>query len=702
MKGGLKLVGRGTVSALLLMSIAPAAHAAAPAAPSGVTVVNASTSSTGLNAAQATVNWTPVTGAIAYDLTAKSITGPTITSQLTGFSASSTSLSRTLTGLLGGASYTFVVTAINADGKTPSDAVTFTTQSVPDAPTGFTATAGVKQATLKWAAPANNGGLSITGYTVSTVEAPDKIYPQNASATSAAITGLQNATSYTFQIAAVNSNGISLFEKAVKITTPDVPGVPTGVSGTVSGSTATIQWAAPTSAGNSTITGYALHIYDSSSAELTAFAQLITSTSATVTGLSSGSYTAKVAAVNAVGTSSLSSASAAFVVASASTLTANSPVFTPQRITDQSVGSTAAIAATAPSGGLVTISVSPTTVCTYSSVTGLITSVSPGVCSVVATTPSTATYASGSTSLSFNILKLSQTVNFNSISPQTMPGPLQLSATATSGTAVQFVATGSCTVSGSTLTFTGAGSCTVAASAPASDRYNAAPSVTQTFGIAAAPTTTTSSVSGGGGGGGGPAPAPALPAPSPSPTPSPISSASATPTPVPAETTNVKPTPTPTPTLSVTPTPSPSRMPTATPTPSPATSAPNVSLVKSIVPAPTASQAKLIIATKVITIPSGNVSAMSLSVNLSKSSSVSTSIAIGKAISISLPKVPTGTKISYLFVGPKNKLVTISSATTKTVSAGTLPLIAFKAPGKYTLVVTVGKVTKTITVTVKK
>ena len=662
-------------------------QAAAPAAPAGVAIVNASTTPAALTSAQAKVNWNHVTGAVGYEIAATSTTGPSVSSVLTGFSPTSTSLSTTLSGLLGGVSYSFVVTAINADGKTAASAVAFTTQSVPDAPTGFTAVAGSKQATLTWAAPSNTGGLTITGYTVSTVEAPDKTYTQSAASTTATIDGLQNNTAYTFQIAAVNSNGTSLFTKAAKITTPDVPGAPTGVSGTVSGTTATIQWAAPIATGNSPITKYALHIYDSTGVENTSLAQNVTTTSATVTSLSAASYTAKVAAINAVGTSTLSAASAAFVITSTSTLTANAPVFTPQRITDQIVGATSAIAATAPSAGTVTISASPSTVCIYSASTGLLTAVNPGVCTAIATVPSTATYAAGSASLSFNVLKLSQTISFSTVGPQTMPGPLDLHATSTSGNVVQFSATGTCSVSGTTLTFSGAGSCTVTANSSSTDRYDQATAVIQTFAIAAAP-----GLGGGGGGGGGP-PAP-LPAPTPSPTPSP------TPTPTPSQTPIVNPTPSPVTTAKPSPAPSPSPVVSTSPMPSPSASKTDPNNVAPAVF--TASQIKVLASTKFLAVPLATAPITKLSLVNTKSSTVSASTSTGRAFTISLPKQSIGTKVSLSFVGANHKVVTLSSSVLKVSSVPSIPAVAFKTPGKYSLLLTIGKTTQTITITVKK
>ncbi|HEV7750722.1 MAG TPA: DUF4082 domain-containing protein [Baekduia sp.] len=121
--------------------------------------------------------------------------------------------SATVNGLSNGTSYTFKVRAINPAGNGPvsasSNAVTPMAPTEPDAPSGVTAAAGSASAKVAWAAPAADGGSAITGYTITpyaggvaqaTTSAP-------ASATSAAVTGLNNGTAYTFKVSATNAVG---------------------------------------------------------------------------------------------------------------------------------------------------------------------------------------------------------------------------------------------------------------------------------------------------------------------------------------------------------------------------------------------------------------------------------------------------------------------------------------------------------------
>ncbi len=82
----------------------------------------------------------------------------------------------------------------------------------------------------------------------------------------------------------------------------------------------------------------------------------------------------------------------------------------------------------------------------------------------------------------------SQSISFGAIPPQVAGTSLSLSATASSGLPVSFTSltTGVCTVSGPAATLLTPGTCTIQASQGGNAQYAAAPSVTQSFTIAAA------------------------------------------------------------------------------------------------------------------------------------------------------------------------------------------------------------------------
>lgn len=90
-------------------------------------------------------------------------------------------------------------------------------QSVPGAPTAVQASAGSSQAILSWAAPANTGGIPITGYTVTASPGGATATTSTASAT---VTGLSNGTAYTFTVRATNAVGNSVASTASNAVTP--------------------------------------------------------------------------------------------------------------------------------------------------------------------------------------------------------------------------------------------------------------------------------------------------------------------------------------------------------------------------------------------------------------------------------------------------------------------------------------------------
>jgi uncharacterized protein (TIGR02145 family) len=180
-----------------------------PGVPTGVTAIAGNT--------QATVTFTaPVSNGGSV------ITGYTVTSSPGSITGTGLVSPITVTGLTNGTAYTFTVTATNAIGNSIASYASnqVTPATIPGAPTIGPAFAGNAQATITFTAPADNGGSSITGYTVTSV-------PGGLTATGTAspitVTGLNNGTAYTFTVTATNAIGNGAASSATNSITPVEP-----------------------------------------------------------------------------------------------------------------------------------------------------------------------------------------------------------------------------------------------------------------------------------------------------------------------------------------------------------------------------------------------------------------------------------------------------------------------------------------------
>ena len=149
--------------------------------------------------------------------------------------------------------------------------------------------------------------------------------------------------------------------------------------------------------------------------------------------------------------------------------------------------------------------------------------------------------------------------------------------------------------------------------------------------------------------------------------------------------------PTPTPSTSAKPTPTPSVAPTPVASAS-STPAPTPSSVLPVRTIPSNSSVSTVVA---------NVPVNSTVKLTSNSSSQSTSVKKGSTLALALPAVAKGTSVSEVLVGPDGKKYVLVSGTTSAAGKVSSPTLKFAKPGVYTVTVTVGKVKKTVKITVK-
>lgn len=263
-----------------------------PDAPSLVTIIGGD--------GQVVLGWAAATGATSYNVYYG--TAPGVTTSNTK-KAGATS-GNAITGLTNGATYYFVVTAVNAGGEsTLSSEVSATPQiQVPDKPTGVAIIGDDSQVILGWVAVTGATSYNVYYGTAPGVTIADaKI---TGVTTGDTITDLTNGVTYYFVVTAVNAGGESLTSLEVNAT-PNIPPLraPSGVTITSGDEQVSLSWNSVTGA-----TSYNIY-YGTAAGVFPAGTKISGATSGdAVTGLTNGeTYYFVVTAVNAGGESTASS-----------------------------------------------------------------------------------------------------------------------------------------------------------------------------------------------------------------------------------------------------------------------------------------------------------------------------------------------------------------------------------------------------------
>ena len=232
------------------------------------------------------------------------VSGAAVTFSGTGITATTTFVdAQTLTAAVTvtagatplGAHDVTVTNAPAGDGGTATLVKAFSIGDVPGAPTGLTAARGDQLVNLSWTAPSSDGGLPITGYTVTVTPAAGTVA---VNGTTAQVSGLTNGTQYAFTVKATNDAGAGPASGSASATPATVPGAPTNATASAGDGEVTVSWTAPASNGGDPITQYKV-LYQPGNAQ----AAQTTNTSITFPATNGQAVKFAVIAVNTVGIS---------------------------------------------------------------------------------------------------------------------------------------------------------------------------------------------------------------------------------------------------------------------------------------------------------------------------------------------------------------------------------------------------------------
>jgi alpha-tubulin suppressor-like RCC1 family protein/fibronectin type 3 domain-containing protein len=267
------IFGEGANSNQAIATLIPAAPTGLAATPSGT---------------QVALSWAASSGATSYNVKRSTVSG-------SGYATvnNSASASYTNTGLSSGATYYYVVSAVNAAGESANSSQAATTL-IPSSPAGLAATPSGSQVALSWTASSGATSYNVKRSTVSGSGYATVNSPSGASYTN---TGLISGATYYYVVSALNGGGESA--NSSQATATLIPAAPTGLTPTPSGTQVALSWTSSSGA-----TSYNVKRSTVSGSGYASVITGVTAASYTNTGLSSGAtYYYVVSAVNAAGES---------------------------------------------------------------------------------------------------------------------------------------------------------------------------------------------------------------------------------------------------------------------------------------------------------------------------------------------------------------------------------------------------------------
>lgn len=296
----IKKIAPLTILAFIFTLLIPIQSASALDIPSGLSATG--NRNGGYSEGTVTISWTPVAGADNGYAIQTILNGAQV-GDLTGATGQGTN-SAVVSGLQGGTTYSFKIRAVSTSAVSSwSTAVTASPVTSPSTPAKPTHTNSLLDVTVRWAAPASDGGAGITSYVVTEANS-GRTQTVSSTTFNAQFNAFASASKVKFNVRAINGVTTEGTASANSDETT-LPSVPSKVIGVVVARTSAkdemrVTWEIPGN-GGSALTGFEVFLRKSGSDVQTVQVTDIEATSTIFTGLSAGSYSAQVLAKNVIG-----------------------------------------------------------------------------------------------------------------------------------------------------------------------------------------------------------------------------------------------------------------------------------------------------------------------------------------------------------------------------------------------------------------
>jgi titin len=184
----------------------------------------------------------------------------------------SSTLSYTDFTVTNGETYWYNVTAVNAEGKSPSsNQVSVTPRTAPTAPQNLQTTYSDSEVTLTWEIPGYDGNSTILEYNIYRATSLSGSYVLIGTSTSLIYVDstVLNGATYWYNVTAVNGEGEGSSSNLVSVTPITIPTDPQNLQASYSDSQVTLTWEIPNDDGGSAVTEYVIYRGTSASGPFT-------------------------------------------------------------------------------------------------------------------------------------------------------------------------------------------------------------------------------------------------------------------------------------------------------------------------------------------------------------------------------------------------------------------------------------------------